>query len=380
MKNTKISELPLKPEDVGIDYTPSFVDTDMTKAERLFVSGLIKYYEPRNILEVGVAGGGGSANILNTIQDMHTTLVSIDVVEKFNHPYVGVLDVGTYAIQDFPTVSSPKWRLLLGKDPSERMDELNEIFDLLILDTNHVHPSESLNFLSVLPYLSDNAVIILHDITLYMNILEMGKGLSCFATRILMSAVCADKLEPNIVGFGGHTNIVAFQMSPITRQYIRNVFDALMLPWEWFPNTIDVVRQFINKHYSEELRDIFERSVQLNLEIALLKGKLPANIKNKMSNTSFIFYGAGNGMKNVLSILEKSGIEFNFPIFDVNAEHIKNINGHPVTVPDFTAIAKPGQTIIITIENEQIANEVRTQFEALGYMVFHRFKNYILSH
>lgn len=102
MKTTKISELPVSLEKYGEYFEPNFQDTDMTEGERLFVSGLIKYYEPENILEVGVAGGGGSANVLNTIQKMQNTkLTSVDITEIFNHPFVGKLKVGEFVYQNF---------------------------------------------------------------------------------------------------------------------------------------------------------------------------------------------------------------------------------------------------------------------------------------
>lgn len=46
MKTIKISEIPVIPERLGERFEPCFEDTDMTEEELLYVSGLIKYYEP----------------------------------------------------------------------------------------------------------------------------------------------------------------------------------------------------------------------------------------------------------------------------------------------------------------------------------------------
>ncbi|MCL2078882.1 MAG: hypothetical protein FWH17_03455 [Oscillospiraceae bacterium] len=63
MKKTKLPELPIVPEKYGcevyerIDW--SAITSWMTDAERKLINGLIQYYQPENVLEVGIAAGGG---------------------------------------------------------------------------------------------------------------------------------------------------------------------------------------------------------------------------------------------------------------------------------------------------------------------------------
>lgn len=380
METTRLLELPIIPEKYGKEFAPVFHDTDMTRDERLFISGLIKYYKPKNILEIGVAGGGGSANILNTIQDMDDTiLTSIDVVKVFEHPFVGPLEIGKFVYQSFPDLPDGKWQLLLGKDPSERMEDLNMAFDFLILDTMHVHPVETLNFLSVLPYLRENAIVILHDITIYMDVLFRTNNMNCFATRLLMSSVCADKLLPEFTGFSGFTNIVAFQISPDTRKYLRNLFDSLMLPWEYLPDTIDSVGNFINRHYSDELKKIFWMSVELNLKVYIeKKGKLPEILLSKLKKDKPIFYGAGNNMKKILSLVGDED-KFDLPIWDEKADTIKEICGCAVIKPDFVSYDKTNRKVIVSIENKETFDVVYQRLEPLGYVIFRGLYAYLRS-
>jgi cellulose biosynthesis protein BcsQ len=44
-----------------------------------------------------------------------------------------------------------KWELIRGKDPSEVMESIGKKFDFAVIDTAHLHPVETLNFLCVLP-------------------------------------------------------------------------------------------------------------------------------------------------------------------------------------------------------------------------------------
>ena len=81
----------------------------------------------------------------------------------------------------------------------------------------------------------------------------------------------------------------------------------------------------------------------------------------------------------VISAFELSGEKFDFPIWDINAKSIKDINGHQISVPDFITSANSGQVLIITIDDKQIACEVRKQFSALNYKVFHGLKEFVSS-
>ena len=377
MKTTKISQLPVRPEEYGEHFEPNFQDTDMTKEERLFVSGLIKFYAPENILEVGVAGGGNSVNILNTIQKMENAkLISVDITDVFYHPFVGKIKVGEFVYQYFQEIPKGKWELLVGEDPSVRVEKLNKKFDFLILDTAHAHPIESLNFLSVLPYLNENAIVILHDITLYMDMLNIKGKLDCFATGILNSVICAEKLLPEIVGFGGYTNIMAFQISADTKKYIRNVFDSLMLPWEYLPGNIGDIGSFIHRHYSNELKNLFRKAFELNLMIQIRKNKQISNVLlSKLRENKVIFYGAGKGMEEILSLLRANEYGFDFPIWDVNAKEISRIRDYQVVEPDFISRAA-GQVIIVSIKDYEIYKNICTKLETLGYIVVHGLNGY----
>lgn len=262
-----------------------------------------------------------------------------------------------------------------------RMEKLNKTFDFLILDTAHAHPVESLNFLSMYPYLSENAIVILHDITLYMDALNRKGEVECFATGILNSAICADKLLPEITGFGGYTNIAAFQISSDTRKYLRNVFDSLMLPWEYFPRNICDVGNFINRHYSTELKDLFWKAVELNLKIQIVKNKkMPTELLLKMRGKDLFFYGAGKGMEEILSLLKADEYGFDFPIWDINAEKINTICGCQVIQPDFISRSKAGQTIIVSIKDYEIYMDICKKLEPLGFIVLHGLDGYCSSY
>ncbi|MCL2187585.1 MAG: radical SAM protein [Defluviitaleaceae bacterium] len=80
-----------------------------------------------------------------------------------------------------------------------------------------------------------------------------------------------------------------------------------------------------------------------------------------------IFYGAGNNMFNFLRLIKILDAPFTHEIWDANPS-ASLLQGVKITAPN-TADTGEGRTMIITILNEDIANEVRAIYENLGYTV-----------
>ena len=239
----------------------SALHSEMSPIERRFVGGLLRYFTPANVLEVGVSLGGGTVNILNAIRDNPAaSLVSIDRSKVWWND--NRTPVASDVFKTFPDLSEDKWRLILGKDPSEVLEPLGRVFDFAVIDTAHLHPVESLNFLCALPYLQDGAIVVLHDTSLMIRVRK------CLASRVLLSSVSAEKCFPregDHPGLGGVANIAALVISADTKKYISDVFEALMIPWAIFPESdITNVRAFLARHYDEYCLGVFDTAVGLN--------------------------------------------------------------------------------------------------------------------
>ena len=384
MKTTKLSELPIVPESYEtahyekLDYTNVF--SQMSPVERKFINGLLRYYQPEHILEIGVSQGGGTVNILNAISDIpNASLCSVDVTTS---------DLcGIEAKLKFPNIPESKWQLITGKDISEIASKALEKgkIDFVILDSMHLHPVESLNFLSVLPFLNEGAIVVLHDISVFAFPKENGTNL---ASRILYSSIVGDKLSPD---YGdelhenscpGVVNIAAFQILPDTRKYIGNVFDGLLHPWEYFPHQyLNTVRELFTEHYSQENIIKFDKAREQNATW-MLSGKSTFS-RERLSLLLFekfavpvIFYGAGYNMRVLLSAMKELNLDFNADIWDINAKKIDNICGYKVLEPDFTSPVQ-NCNVIVMIQDSAVFQEVKGKFELLGYTVYHEFDQYM---
>ena len=277
----------MPPEEYGLDCAnkiPAIVaeTSEMLPTERAFVTGLIMHHQPQKILELGVSSGSGTAVILNAIRDFENArLFSIDVMEQYwkdkSKP------VGWVASTLSPNLTK-KMTLYKGKDAVQLMDEIGKA-DFLVLDTAHMHPIETINFLCVLPYLKDGAIVVVHDISLYaLN--KRGYMAESYAPRHLYNTIVAEKITPG-ADYSPLPNIGAFQVTPETRKHVGNLFHLLYLPWgipyanpwkRWIsPELLDLYDSFVSRHYCEIHSKMFKDAIMAQ-EVIMKTVRIPSFI------------------------------------------------------------------------------------------------------
>lgn len=158
----------------------------------------------------------------------------------------------------------------LGKYLPQVIDEIGGDIDFVILDTVHYLPGEVLDFIAVLPYLKADAVVALHDVAL--NYYERPGWTNAYCTGVLFGAVTADKFLNFLPNVNGNTlfrypNIAAFQINEQTRANIDQVFLSLLINWNYLPQPgeLHLYRAHYQRHYSKELIDIFNETINMNL-------------------------------------------------------------------------------------------------------------------
>jgi predicted O-methyltransferase YrrM len=344
-------------------------------AEREFTTKAIAYYKPKNILEVGVSAGGSTVVLLDAIKDLPDARVtSVDIGENWYQNTSRAM--GWIASLACPHNS--QWTLHKGKDFSEITDSITNKFDFLLLDTMHIHPCESLNFLTILPYLTDNAVIVLHDIGLFSNPFRASSN----ACKLLYDVVTAEKYEcfdyeyqltehaqNKVIHF---PNIGAFQINPDTRKYIRDVFSMLRYPWGFHMPRLGAICAILKKHYDDECLRMFKSAVAVNLSylfcgcnydfspITNVFCKIASNeIKVSDSLRRFnriIFHGAGNLCKTTLSFFEAFDLPRPKEIWDINFENV-SVDGYDVVAPDYDGLDE-NDLVVVTIQNYMTAHAI----------------------
>lgn len=238
---------------------------EMDVEERKLLNGLVRYFKPKRILELGIARGGGTVVMLNALQDMpQSTVTSIDVLD---HYYREPEKPVGFFINVFYAGGNAQSTVIGGKDPAEVMESLGTTFDFLMLDTAHTHPVETLNFLTVLPYLSKNAVVVIHDISLFATTPNYSMFPNTpLACRLLYDAIVGDKMklwdEAYLQNVSGFSNIGVVQLNQDTRKYIGNVFSLLEFPWGMKAAPLETVRNSIAAHYAAEHVKVLDNAIK----------------------------------------------------------------------------------------------------------------------
>ena len=112
------------------------------------------------------------------------------------------------------------------------MVSLNIKFDFLFLDSTHVSPGEILNFIEALPFLNENAIVVIHDL-----LWHFGKKIN---TKFFPSCI---SLIPSLNGDkvflhqnnGEISNIGAVFLYPNQKDHYIDYFLLLLNFWEYIP-------------------------------------------------------------------------------------------------------------------------------------------------
>ena len=241
----------------------------MSQNQYFLINGIIRKHKPKDCLEVGVAEGGSSILILNAIKDIEDSqLISLDLYSNF---YLNPNNKTGYRVQKYFPKLTKNWKLFTGEQPHIFLEKLNMKFDFVFLDTAHVNPGELINFIEILPFLKENAIIILHDIVWHF-LKETGspnttkiKSISS-PTLLLLSTIYGDKIvinnEKNI------ENIGAVYLYKNQKQHYLSYFLLLLNFWEYMPSDkqLEELRRFIKKYYDNDLfLSIFEKAIKNNM-------------------------------------------------------------------------------------------------------------------
>ena len=245
--------------------------SEIIPQDNLFLISLINKYKPKKILEVGVSKGGSSFVIINAMQK-DAKLYSLDY--NTQHYMLKNRETG-YFLDKYPILKQ-KMELYTGGLSLKFLDKISssidnlQKFDFCLLDTAHAMPGEVLDFLQVLPYLKDDAIVVLHDINLHLNRFEDSSREYAYSSNVLFSALKGQKIMPYYKPFSGlfgefFSNIGAVQLNKESFKNYFDIFNLLTLKWRYSipDNEILECVDFIRAHYGEYYAEYFRYIAQL---------------------------------------------------------------------------------------------------------------------
>ena len=233
--------------------------------EAKFINGIIRKNKLKKCLEIGVSQGGSSILILNSIKNFEDSiLVSLDLnKELYTDPNK---NTGYRVNQYFPELSK-NWKLYTGEQPHKFLVNLNIKFDFLFLDSTHVSPGELLNFIEALPFLNENAIVVIHDLLWHFSKVINTKFFpSCIS---LIPTLYGDKvfIKKHNVAI---SNMGAIFLYKNQEEHYLDYFLLLLNFWEYIPTEIQIddLRHFIKTYYRDDIYiNIFDLAVMKNKKV-----------------------------------------------------------------------------------------------------------------
>lgn len=218
---------------------------------------------------------------------------------------------------------------------TECLTKTGDEIDFLIINSVCNMPVELLNFIAVLPYLKQKAIVVLQDAVLA----DPASG-KLFASSILFQTVTAEKLSHNQayyldfgarVCLGAHSAaypqysgiyrgahirfpiLSAFRVNGDTRKYVRDLFAALRIRWPFMPDTayFNAYEAGITKRYSPDILQLYQESVAAAERFFDSSQVFLDSMTNSLFGTfpHVLLYGKGRWGHTFLELSKKLGIQ-----------------------------------------------------------------------
>lgn len=356
--------------------------SELSEAEHGFICGLIKKYKPKKIVELGVSGGGTSVLVLNCLQKLglnDTKMYSVDLSETYH--FNPDKKCGFQIDEAKPYLKNiDNHKLILGKILPEVIEDIAKDgkIDFMILDTTHYLPGELMDFAIAIPFLADDAVVVLDDTSFWFE----GENRWAFATKVLFDLCLSDdKYYADTPD--GFSKIVGFTMPEKTLVWQKNIFDALSMPWHYYTeNQIKMYENIVNKYFDKEIQISFKKAVEIN-KLAInkknnIKSEIKAVIKQCKESDEIYIYGAGQRGKALLYFLENNGIVIDGVIVSDDRSTNQLIDSKAPIV-HLSDISADNSLILVAVADEEVRdnlNNMNVEYYDVPNYIFPFVKEY----
>ena len=163
--------------------------SQMWDNQREFLNGVIRKFKPKKIVEIGVAQGGSSMIILNAIKDIknsHLYSIDLDPNNKIG-----------YCVRKLMKELVNRWSLYTGNIAAKFIEEIGNNIDMVFIDSAHFEPGEILDFLIVLPFLKEGAIVGFHDIGNQITKSRKKKSRREWAPYVIFNIIKGRKYLPS---------------------------------------------------------------------------------------------------------------------------------------------------------------------------------------
>ena len=233
--------------------------------EQKYLNGMVRKFKPKKLVEIGVSGGGTSALMLNAIKDIPDA--KLYSIERRNNWYKDENKKAGWAVEErFPELMN-KWTIYAGVNTAEVIEKIGNNIDFAFIDTVHWCPGEMLNWLEILPFLKEEAVVVFHDAFLmFFNDRINDRRTINYSNNQLLCYIRGELILPSYGNEVFSRNIGGLKLYKNQKNYLKHYFLALGTQWEYMPEEYDlkILREFYIKYYGEKLVEIYDDAVAKN--------------------------------------------------------------------------------------------------------------------
>lgn len=241
---------------MGFGFTakrPSWAGGTISDYDSRFLAGLVSFANARNVIEIGVASGWSSAVLLKTLSGMdgERRVTGIDLSPRY---YLDATIATGRAVDEVVPECLPNYRLLTDRLAFDAMDEVGPV-DFAFIDGHHMHPWATLDMLSVLPHITRERWVALHD--LHLCTFERHRHMNR-APFYLFHMWPDRKLHSTQVP----TMIGALLLEREPRDYLPVLLEILYTPWEVDVDgpTLERLAAYLGRHFGNSWNDKFAQA------------------------------------------------------------------------------------------------------------------------
>ena len=146
---------------------------------------------------------------------------------------------------------------------------------MAFIDTAHFEPGEILDFLIILPFLKESAIVIFHDIANQITKAQYRKR-SEYAPYVIYNAIRGKKYLPSGRNILTH-DIGAVKLDKNQSLYYHDYFRLLGGQWQYYPKEshMNQIKNFFKKYYDEQCLIMFDQTSSFNKDFVR---KYPMNL------------------------------------------------------------------------------------------------------
>ena len=244
-----------------------------------FLHSLVLRFKPKKLLEIGISEGGSSSILLYSIENIEgAKLYSID---KAKYCFIEKTKESGYIVNEkFPYLLK-NWEKYTGNITAKFIEKIGNEIDFVFIDTAHIVPGEMLDILQILPFLKEEAVVILHDTNLiFRKWIKKKYEKTNFSNNQILVNLRGKLIMPTVSDSFLSQNIGGVKLERNQQKYYLQYFLQLNQNWEYMPeeNDISLLKDFFRKYYGNIFVDIFSTIAENNKKF-LQKSGIDSMIK-----------------------------------------------------------------------------------------------------